>query len=68
MTDGDYPVLIHDSPKYGCLIVVTKMGYAFLYEASTVTLLDKQQFTDQLCFVATRDPTNDGMLVINETG
>ena len=68
MMDGDFPVLIHAAAKYGCIMVVTKMGYAFLYEASTAALLHKQQFTDQLCFVATRNPTTDGMLVVNKTG
>lgn len=66
--DGDFPVLIQDSPKYGCLFIVTKMGFVHLYEVSTAALLGKQQITDQLCFVATRNPNTDGMLVVNKAG
>lgn len=68
LMDGDFPVLIHDAAKYGCVFLVTKMGYAYMYEVSTAALLHKQQFTDQLCFVATRNPNTDGMLVVNKSG
>lgn len=68
MQDGDFPVLVHDVPKYGVVFFVTKMGFLFMYEVSTASLLARQQFTDQLCFVATRNPNSDGMLVINKAG
>ena len=51
LMDGDFPVLIHDAQKFGCLLLVTKMGFIYMYEVSSAALLHKQQFTDQLCFV-----------------
>jgi hypothetical protein len=39
-----------------------------MYEVSTTSLLFRQKFTDQLCVVATRNPTTDGMIVINKAG
>jgi clathrin heavy chain len=68
MQDGDFPVLFHDMPKYGSIFFITKMGFLYMYEVSTASLLYRQQFTDQLCFVNARNPNTDGMLVINKAG
>lgn len=39
-----------------------------MYEISSAALLYRQKITDQLCFVSTRNPTTDGMIVINKAG
>ena len=65
---GDFPVLMHDVPKYGQLFVITKQGFFYMYDISTCPLLYRQRLTDQLVFVATRNPTTDGMIVVNKVG
>ena len=57
-----------DCPKFGVLFIITKFGYLLMYEVSTCSLLMRQKFTDQLCVVATRNPSTDGMIVINKAG
>lgn len=66
--DGDFPVLMQDSPRFGVLFVITKFGYLYMYEVSTAALLYRQKFTDKVCIVATRNPKTDGMNVINKAG
>jgi clathrin heavy chain len=66
--EGDFPVLMSDSPKYGVVFIITKFGYLYMYEVSTAALLYRQKFTDQLCVVATKNPKTDGMIVINKAG
>ena len=66
--DGDFPVIMHDCPKYGIVFILSKLGFLFMYEVSTANLLCRQKLTDQLCFVATRNPTTDGMITINRMG
>ena len=39
-----------------------------MYEVSTCSLLYSHKFTDHLCVVATRNPSTDGMIVINKAG
>ena len=46
LQDGDFPVLMHDANKYGCLFIITKLGFVYLYEVSTASLLFRQQLTD----------------------
>ena len=65
---GDFPVLMQDCPKYGVVFIITKMGYFFMYEVSTASLLARQRITDQVCFVSTRNTATDGMIVINRAG
>ena len=66
--DGDFPVLVQDSPRYGVVFVITKLGFMYMYEASTAALLYRQKITDQLCFVSTRNTNTDGMIIINRAG
>ena len=39
-----------------------------MYEVSTCSLLYSHKFTDHLCVVATRNPSTDGMIIINKAG
>jgi len=66
--EGDFPVLMHDCPKFGVLFMITKFGFLYMYEASTAALLARHRITDQLCFVSARNDTTDGMIVINRAG
>jgi len=66
--EGDFPVLIQDSPKYGIVFIITKMGFLYMYECSSASLLYRTKITDQLCFVSTRNANTDGMIVINKVG
>jgi len=66
--EGDFPVLIQDSPKYGVVFIITKMGFLYMYECSSACLLYRTKITDQLCFVSTRNNNTDGMIVINKIG
>jgi clathrin heavy chain len=66
--DGDFPVLMQDCPKFGIVFIITKFGFLYMYEVSTASLLYRQKITDQLCFVSARNPTTDGMIVINRGG
>jgi len=66
--EGDFPVLMHDCPKYGVVFILTKMGFLFMYEVSTASLLSRHKLTDNLCFVAARNSNTDGMITINRIG
>lgn len=66
--EGDFPVLIQDVPKYGVVFVITKMGFFYMYEISSASLVYRQKITDQVCFVSTRNTNTDGMIVINKVG
>ena len=61
-------MLMQDCPRFGVLFIITKFGYFYMYEVSTVSLLFRQKFTDKMCIVATRNPKTDGMNVINKAG
>jgi clathrin heavy chain len=65
---GDFPVLMQTVDKYGVVFVITKLGYLYMYEVSTAALLYRQRITDSLIFVATKNPTTDGMICINKAG
>ena len=55
MQEGDFPVLMQDSAKYGVVFIMTKFGFLYMYELSTASLLGKSRVTDQLCFVAAKN-------------
>jgi len=59
---------MQDCPKYGVVFIITKMGYFYMYEISTASLLARQRITDQVCFVSSRNAATDGMIVINRAG
>jgi clathrin heavy chain len=42
MQDGDFPVLMHDCPKYGVLFMISKLGFLYMYEVSSAALLYRQ--------------------------
>ena len=65
---GDFPVLMQASPKYGVIFLMTKFGYFFMFEASTGALIYRQRITDQLPFVSVRNGSTDGMISINRAG
>jgi len=65
---GDFPVLMQAVEKYGVVFIITKMGYLYVYEISQAVLLYRQRITDSLIFVATKNPTTDGMICINKAG
>jgi len=44
--EGDFPVLMQDSPKYGVLFMITKFGNLYMFEVSTAALLYRQKITD----------------------
>lgn len=43
---GDFPVLMQASPKYGVVFLMTKFGYFFMFEVSTGALIYRQRITD----------------------
>lgn len=44
--EGDFPVLIQDCQKYGVVFLITKMGWLYMYEISSASLLYRQKVTD----------------------
>lgn len=66
--EGDFPVLMQDSPKFGVVFIITKFGFLYMYEVSTAALLYRQKITDDVCIVSTRNTKTDGMIVINKQG
>lgn len=54
--------------RYGVVFIITKFGYLYMYEISNAVLLFRQRITDSLIFVATKNPSTDGMLCINKAG
>jgi hypothetical protein len=37
---------MQDCPKYGTLFIITKMGFLYMYEISTASLIYRQKITD----------------------
>ena len=66
--NGDFPVLIQDCPKFGVIFIITKHGFLYMYEISTVSLIYKSKISEHRCFVSTRNTSTDGMFVINKGG
>jgi clathrin heavy chain len=65
---GDFPILMQCSERFGILFIITKMGYLFIYEIMNAVLLFRQRITDSLIFVSTKNPTSDGVICINKAG
>lgn len=59
---------MHSVNKYGIILVVSKFGYLFAYEAANGFLIYRAKITDSWIFAAVRNPKTDGMICINRNG
>lgn len=65
---GDFPISMLVAEKFGLLYIVTKFGFAYLYEMSTCEQIYKCRISNQPIFVVAKNYTNDGLLALNKNG
>lgn len=63
---GDFPVVMKVTEKYGLLYCVTKFGFLYLFELSTGALIFKNRISEAAVFVGAKDSVQDGLYVINK--
>jgi len=54
--------------KYGILYIITKYGFAYLYEISTNEQIYKTRISTGAIFAVSKNYVNDGILAITKTG
>lgn len=67
-TPGDFPISLIVAEKYGLLYIVTKFGFIYIYEMSTVEQIYKARLSNQAIFVVAKNLTNDGILALGKNG
>eukprot|EP00004_Rigifila_ramosa_P013327 TRINITY_DN293_c0_g1_i1.p1 TRINITY_DN293_c0_g1~~TRINITY_DN293_c0_g1_i1.p1 ORF type:complete len:1689 (+),score=479.53 TRINITY_DN293_c0_g1_i1:58-5067(+) len=65
---ADFPMAINVSAKYGVIFMLTKLGYAHLYEISTGQLIYMNRISAETVFVSTIHSASGGLLGINRKG
>ncbi len=56
------------SPKYGIIYLITKFGFLFVYELSTVSFITRVKISQDTIFIGTRNSKTDGIYCINKGG
>lgn len=54
--------------KYGLLYIVTKFGFIYIYELTTVEQIYKARLSTQAIFAVAKNQTNDGILALSKNG
>ena len=67
-TPGDFPISLIVAEKYGLLYIVTKFGFIYIYEMSTVEQIYKARISSQAIFVVAKNQTNEGLLALCKNG
>ncbi len=59
---------MHIDAKHGMLYCATKIGFLFIYEISTASLLSRARISDKPIFTGVKNSKTDGLYVINGVG
>jgi clathrin heavy chain len=59
---------MHIDSKHGMLYCATKIGFLYVYENSTASLLSRNRFSDKPIFTGTKNTKKSGLYVINAGG
>lgn len=59
---------MHIDPTHGMLFCATKIGFLYIYEISTASLLSRTRFSDKPIFTGAKNSKNNGLYVINAGG
>ena len=65
---ADFPLAIQPSETNGVAFIITKMGYLYIFELSTCSLLFRNRVSETLIFQTVRNTKTDGMLGVNRNG
>ncbi len=65
---NDFPLSILPSENFGVAFIITKMGYLYIYELSTCSLLFRNRVSETLIFQTVKNNKTDGMLGVNRNG
>eukprot|EP01103_Thecamoeba_quadrilineata_P002480 TRINITY_DN12433_c0_g1_i1.p1 TRINITY_DN12433_c0_g1~~TRINITY_DN12433_c0_g1_i1.p1 ORF type:complete len:1676 (-),score=402.97 TRINITY_DN12433_c0_g1_i1:60-5087(-) len=66
--EGDFPVSMQISQKYGIIYVITKLGYIHLFDLETGTTIYMVRFSPHVVFVTTFNTSTNGVLAVNRSG
>jgi len=66
--DDDFPVGLHVTPGLGLVLVVTKMGLCFAYDAATASPLHRGRVSAQPVFLSQLTADGKGVLALNRAG
>ncbi|KAF9365590.1 hypothetical protein BGX34_009416 [Mortierella sp. NVP85] len=64
----DFPVAMQISQKYGIIYLVTKFGFAHLYDLETGTCIYMNRISSETIFVAAEYEATSGVIVVNRKG
>jgi hypothetical protein len=53
--ENDFPVFMHVSSKFGCLLAVTKFGFLYCYEITTASLIYKTRIVTSPIFIGAKN-------------
>jgi clathrin heavy chain len=65
---NDFPVAMQISQKYGIIYLVTKFGFAHLYDLETGTCIYMNRISSETIFVAAEYEATSGVIVVNRKG
>eukprot|EP00923_Selenidium_pygospionis_P028308 GHVN01050942.1.p1 GENE.GHVN01050942.1~~GHVN01050942.1.p1 ORF type:complete len:1744 (+),score=313.50 GHVN01050942.1:122-5353(+) len=67
-TPNDFPIALHLSEKYGVLMMASKGGLLFCFDAATGSLLFREKFAQDTIFVACASEKTGGLLAVTRKG
>lgn len=67
-TPTDFPISLVVAEKYGLLYIVTKFGFLYIYELSSVEQIFKVRLSSNAIFAVAKNFTNDGILALSKNG
>ena len=56
------------SAKYGILIIITKFGFLYYYELTTVSLIFRTRISQETIFIGAKNSKTDGAFAITKGG
>jgi len=59
---------MHIDSTHGMLYCATKIGFLYIYEISTASLLSRFKISDKPIFTGAKNSKNNGLIVINAAG
>jgi len=65
---SDFAVALHLSEKHGVVFVLTKAGFAFMFDVATATMLVRTRVSQDTIFISTYSPKTGGCVFVNRKG
>lgn len=65
---SDFPVAMQASDRHGIIYLITKLGFLYLYDCESGTILYKSRITTETIFVTAPYETTGGFIAVNKLG